>query len=190
MPPDFVQIGPFIISRVVFDTAVPLVSVVIGGLITYLTTRAIENRKWEQQKKDKLQEQRREAIGLALEWIAPIESAVTRASLLTSSFIKKTISEDEFRSRWPDLISVLARKDIPVRLSVLLPPNTYERGIQITMQLEELQAFSLISEPIGKTTVEEWTKRFDSVTHCIASMQQTLTALNHELTEEYKRTFQ
>lgn len=48
MPPDVVQIGPFIISKVVFYTAVPLISVVMGGLITYLTTRAIENKKWEQ----------------------------------------------------------------------------------------------------------------------------------------------
>ena len=76
MPDDVVQIGPIIISKVVFDVLTIIFSVVVGGLITYLTTRKVEIQKWEQQKKDKRQEQYREAIAKALDWIAPMESAL------------------------------------------------------------------------------------------------------------------
>jgi hypothetical protein len=51
MTPDTVQFGPFVISKVVLDVLAPLVGTVIGGLLTFFSTRAVENRKWEQQKK-------------------------------------------------------------------------------------------------------------------------------------------
>lgn len=115
---------------------------------------------------------------------------MTRASLLTSGFIKKTISEDEFRRKWPDLVPALAKKDIPIKLSIMLPRSTYDLGTKIARQLEELKQFSLISEPVSATTIEELANRFDSVAQRIENMQQMLIALEQELTEEYKRTFQ
>ena len=189
MPNDVVQIGPLIVSRAVLDVAGPLVGVVVGGLVTYLTTRAIESKRWEQQKKDKLAEQRREAIGLALEWLAPIESVLTEASLLASRLIRGTMSEDEFRGRFPDLVALLANKDLPARLRVLLPLDAYSIALQIVREVEDLRAFSLISRPVGTTTAEEWTERLDSVAESLERMQQMLSALERQLTQEYKSTF-
>lgn len=66
MQTDGTKIGPIELSRII-DTLLPLIGVVIGGLITYLTTRALESRKWQQEKKDKLRERQREALALALD---------------------------------------------------------------------------------------------------------------------------
>ena len=87
MPPEFVQIGPIVISKVVLDVLAPLFGTVIGGFITYFTTRATENRKWKQQKEDQLPEQRREAIALSLEWITPIDLVLYRASTAVSGLL-------------------------------------------------------------------------------------------------------
>ena len=191
MPSEPIQIGPFIISKAALDMIIPLISVVIGGLITYLTTHAMENRKWQHQRRDKMQEQRREAISRVLDdWIDPIHSALTEASLLASGYIRKTISEDVFRKKWPDLLSELAKRDLPRTLIVLLPTDAYELSHQITSKLEELWSFILLSEPVGKTTVEDYWQRLDSVARHIENLQGMLDTLNKELIEEYKKTFQ
>jgi hypothetical protein len=66
MNDELVQIGPFLISRAVFDFLAPLLGVLVGGLITYFTVQAAE-KKWQQQKSDKLQN-RSGAIAETLEW--------------------------------------------------------------------------------------------------------------------------
>jgi len=139
MPNDVVQIGPIIISKAVFDALIIIFSVIVGGLITYLTTRTIESQKWEQQKKDKRQEQYREALAMALDWIAPIESALTQIESISSSYVWNHISREEFQKRWPNLLSKLGilEKAIPARLQVLLPSAAYN-GLQIVRQIEEL----------------------------------------------------
>ena len=80
-------------SKSILDALLVLASVIIGGMITYLTTRSLENKRWKQQKTDKLQELRREALGLALEWIPPIEIALSQATMTSSGFLQKQVSE-------------------------------------------------------------------------------------------------
>jgi hypothetical protein len=111
MSSDFVQIGSFTVSKVVFDAFIIILSVVTGGIITYLTTRAIENQKWLQQKKDRQQEQYREALALALDWIAPIDTALVRIQSLSGALIGNRITRGEFQERWPDLLNELGHLD-------------------------------------------------------------------------------
>lgn len=188
MSTEFVQIGNFFISKVVFEAVILLTSVVVGGVITYLTTRTLEYQKWNQQKKEKLQEQRREALGHALEWIAPIEIAMSDSNILASAFIEKNISEDDFRTQWPNLVSELAKKVIPARFSVLLPSSSYKLSLQIIRQLRELYINSLHSQ--GVTTWEKLAPIYNKYMEQAAEIDKTLVTLRKELTDEYMKTFE
>ncbi|GEM_PF-6001964 len=81
---DSVQIGSLVISRAVFDVLSPLIGVIIGGLVTYFTTRAVEDRKWKREIRYEKQKELREGIAVALEWINPLHNALTRASLMST----------------------------------------------------------------------------------------------------------
>jgi len=190
MQPEVVQIGPYVVSKIVFEAFALLTSVVIGGLITYLTTRTIENRKWAEHKRDKRQEQRREALAQALEWIPPIHIALTKAQLKVSRFHKKEISRNELIRQWPNLLSELAKKDLPMRLSVLLPRTVNQRVDQILEQLQNLQSFALHSSDTVKPNKDEWIATFNVFVDRNSALQENLNALRRELTSEYERTFE
>lgn len=185
--PDTVQIGSFIISKVIIDVFAPLLGTLIGGLITYFSTRAVENRKWEQQKRDRLQEQRREASAIALEWLDPIRNALTKASLISSASLYERRSAEELRKSWPDLLTALSRMDPPTKLQVLLPASTYERGLQIIHGLDELRTFTIFNTP---SKPEDWQVRLEQCTKHIATLQNILSSLEKDLLEEYQQTFQ
>jgi hypothetical protein len=189
MGSEVVQLGPLEMSKAVFDGLFLLGGVVVGGLITYFTTRALENKKWDQQKKDRLQEQRREALGLALEWIPPIEIALTEASLAASRFLKNELSTNDFLKRWPDLLSRLAKRDLPMKLNILLPSSIVSQSYEIVKQLEDLQSFALASKSLSKLRKDEWMKRFHSFSEQVASVSNNFEALKQDLKSEYEKTF-
>ena len=169
------------------DTLLPLIGVLIGGLITYLTTRALDGRRWQREKKDRLQERQREALALALDWLAPIEAAWIRASGSALSLIHGRISEDEFLNRWPDLLSALSKRDIPAPLRVLLPHTAYEKGFEIIEHLDALNDFSLAAQARDGKSILETCDQF--VQH-EKQFKQTLKMLEQELVEAYKKTFE
>ena len=176
-------------SKPLFDALILLAGVVVGGFITYLTTRALDTRKWKQQKADRLQERRRDALELALQWIPPIHFALSQASLLVSRFLKDDISTNEFLKRWPRLLHQLIKKDLPLGLSVLLPPNVISRSELIVKQLEELQTFALSSKHKTKLQKDEWIKRFHSFSEKGDIIQINFEKFKRELISEYINTF-
>jgi hypothetical protein len=189
MTPDTVQIGPIIISKSVFDALMVLVSVIIGGLVTYFTTQAIEHKKWRERKQDKMQEYRREALALALEWLPPIEIAIYKASVLSSGFLRNELSEDKMRKDWPHLLHDLAMKDLPMRFNVLLPSATQKRIDDIISLIEDLQSFALRTKPVKKMEKEEWMQSLRSIAERTSRLNANSEALNQELKSEYEKTF-
>ena|SRR5258707_4268073 len=131
MPPDVVQIGPLVISKTVIDVLAALIGTLIGGFIAYLSTRAIEDRRWKQQKQDKLQDQRREALALMLEWLEPIGMSLSKAIDLVELYERRNLDKDALDEAWPDLLSVLATKAIPIHLKIVIPTELYNRGYEI-----------------------------------------------------------
>jgi hypothetical protein len=190
MQPEVVQIGPYVISKIAFEAFVLLTSVCIGGFITYLTTRSIENRKWAEQKKHKRQEQRREALAQALEWIPPIHVALTKAQLKVSRLHKKEITRNELIRQWPNLLSELAKRDLPMRLNVLLPITVNRRVNQILEQLQDLQSFALRANDTSKPSKDEWIATFHAFVERHSAIEENLKALKQELTSEYENTFE
>ena len=189
MQPDAIQIGPLLISRAVFDALLLLAGVVVGGLMTYLTTRAIENKKWTQQKQDRLQQYRREALGLALEWIPPIEIALYKASSLASRHLKNEASEDEMRKQWPKLLSELARRDLPIRLNVLIPQSIRSQSNAIVRRLDDLHSTALSARPVNKFAGPKWTTLFQATMKEATELQTDFDRLKEELVSEYNKTF-
>jgi hypothetical protein len=190
MQSDTVQIGSLVISKSVFDAFIVLASVIVGGLVTYFTTRALENKRWAQQKADRLQDHRREALSLALDWIPPIEIALSRATSLASGYLQGHITEDHLYNHWPNLLSQLAKKDLPMRLNVLLPPSIQRRVNEIIRQLEQLQTFALRSKPATKTAKVEWKNQFGAFTQLAHALTDNFDALNHELLTEHANSYQ
>jgi hypothetical protein len=190
MPTDFVQIGSITISRVVFDVFTIILSVITGGLVTYLTTRAIENQKWKQQKKDKQQEQYREALALALDWIAPIDTALIRVESLSSAFIWNRITEAEFRQRWPDLLNDLSRLDraMPAKLKVLLPENIYS-GLKIVNSIDELYTHLLLTEHRAQISGDAFVERIKNARDQIVVIKKLSEDYKNLLVDEYKNTY-
>jgi hypothetical protein len=190
MDPNFVQIGSLTVSKVVFDSLIIILSVVTGGLITYLTTRAVETQKWKQQKKDRQQEQYREALALALDWIAPIDSALVRIQSLTGALISNRISSGEFQKRWPDLLNELGRLDraMPARLKVLLPENIYD-GQHIVNDIEDLYYYLLYSQPESQKSKDAFAELFKHATDQILDIRKSSEDYKSMLIDEYKSSF-
>ena len=183
MSPDTVQIGSLVISKTLFDILVPLVSGLIGtitgGFITYLTTRAIEGRKWQREKEEKLKEQKREAISVALEWIAPLDQSLTQASIASSAFQQGDIDQEKFLKDYPYVISSLTTLDPPARLRVMLPENSYAMSLEVIRGIDELKSLALRGRM----------KSFMACTKLVSALRQKIDKLDSYLKEEYLKTF-
>jgi hypothetical protein len=46
MPPETVQIGPWLVSKTLVDALAPLLGVLVGGLITYIATYGSRHSSW------------------------------------------------------------------------------------------------------------------------------------------------
>ena len=169
------------------DILFPLIGVIIGGLISYLSTSRLQARRWEREKKYKLAEKRREAVSLALEWLAPIERAWNSAFMISSSFARGDISEKEFRERWPDLLSELAKRDLPASLNILLPEGIRHRGFRV---LRQLDAFKFDSFSLGPADCGSVLEKIDKVVQRQEIIRQEMRLLEKELVDAYSGTFE
>ena len=193
MPSDTIQIGPLLISGVVFNVITTILSVIVGGLITYFATSNIERRKWEQEKKDKLQEQRRDAIGLALEWVDPINIAVMRASALAMRFMNNTADFEELMDEWPvGLNDNTARVSIPARLRNLIQSQIVEHANEINYQILDLKFVASRANPsLTKSgeRQEEYLLNLGKANEQMRKIKQLIDLLQAELVAEYEKTF-
>ena len=189
MHPDTVQIGSLVISKSIFDALMVMLGVITGGLIAFLTTTAIEKKRWEAQKADRTQEHRREALALALEWIPPIELALEKAVMLASGYLRNETSEKEFSRQWPNLLHELAIRDLPMRLNVLVPDSIQQRTNAIIEELRSLQSFTFSVKPVRNVDQSEWMKRFHAFSDQASKLRNEFTLLKQELISEYKKTF-
>jgi len=172
------------------DIIIPLVSgllgTIIGGLITYFSVRASDNRKWEQAKIDRLSSEHQEAIAMALEWCEPFRKNILKARLLTGSFLQQWLELDELRSQWPNLLENLAQQNLPAKLQVWLPPDTYQKALHIAAKLNN---FISNIDPFPLKT-EEWRERFNQYSIFFNGLNEELEVLEMELSKAYKQSFE
>jgi hypothetical protein len=136
-----------IISKAVFNVIAPLISGLVGtltgGLITFLVTNSIENRKWRRETEYKLKEEKREAFAVALEWIAPLQQSLTKASLVRSAYQFGRIDQERFLERYPDVIPSLTKLDPPARFRAVLAKDAYALSFEIIYGLDRLKDLSM-----------------------------------------------
>jgi hypothetical protein len=189
MNQEWIQIGNYLISRYALDILVPLLSglvgTVVGGTIAFLSVRSSANRKWNQEKKDRLLMERRQALASALEWFDPFRMAVMRARLLTESYMRGMINEDAFRAQWPHLIGHPGIKDPPTKLQVWLPANTYKKSLEIFGEFENY--FPKIDRQASAP--EAWSERFGRYFDFFDGLEEQLRRFEEDLIAEYKQTF-
>ena len=184
MPPDTVQIGSMVISNSLLNIIFPLASgwigVLIGGLITYLTTMAVENRRWQREKKDKLQQERRDAFACAREWMVPTSNAVISAHSLVSAYSRNDINEGQFLSDFPDLLWSLPT-DPPAHLEVFLG-DSYRQLMEITRGLRDLKVMALRTHGTSLEAIQQCSQLLDD-------LQAKSDNLKRYLGEEHLKTF-
>jgi hypothetical protein len=117
----------------------PLLGVVVGGLISALSTWGLEHRRWRRNRSEKLEALRRDALTAALEWIEPMRNAESHASSLVMAVIRGDVDDEQFLEEFPYLIGDLAKKDLSASLRAILPDDGYSRGHEIVRNLEELR---------------------------------------------------
>ncbi len=172
-----------------------LLGVIVGGIITYLTTRTIEDQKWKQQKKDKYLQDRREALGLVLDWIDPIDRAVNRAIVLSSPYRE---DRGEIRQRWPNLLEEIAKLDLRPHFRVLVPKDLYIGANPIINKLDEIYTLSIQlqeertlinSEPQENHWKDEWKNDIKKLEDELGNVRALTDAYKQRLEEEFKATY-
>jgi hypothetical protein len=133
-----IQACPVGAPQWLIGSVLPLIGVVVGGLIGYLSIRAGDRRKWKQEKAERMNEHTRDAIGIALEWIAPLEKALMRGGSLAQSLQSKSIDQDEFLKKFPGSLPEIS--DPLARLRIFLPVDTYNKLFVIDRGIDALKA--------------------------------------------------
>ncbi|MHB8625830.1 MAG: hypothetical protein ACYDBJ_26805 [Aggregatilineales bacterium] len=172
--------------------AAVIAAIVASVISPIFQTISFYANKWFEARTQR-QEQRREAIRLALEWIDPLENGLMKAGLIASSFLNGLMANDEVVRRWPDLAAELAPKTLPPHLRVFLPSSLSTRDRQIVLKLQDLQNLVLATPTsVGKVkvnTTEEWAKIFNALVEYIHSIRLDLEKFQQDLAKEYKKTF-
>ena len=167
----------------------PLLSALLGGVLSYLATTVVERQRWRQEKQDRLAEEKREALGLALEWLEPLESKVFQASMVAGAALQGAIDEDQIYDRWPGGFGELSVREMPRRLLALLPEDLH--GAAFHLQLE---VFWLLPKIIacnqawraGQRPVPGYRDVFDKIWHLEKSLEDLQTRMNDLYRESFK----
>lgn len=183
MNTETLQIGSLIISKTLIDIFAPMLGTIIGGLISYFSIKSIEERKIRQQKLDDLTEQKREAIKIALKWIDHIQNAITKVSLKSHPYQPNLANTNN----WPDLLTDLAKYDLPRHLSILLPVDSYKKSFIIISLIEEVRVKIILER---KTQDPEQLKELTrEIIDSIHLMQKNLDEFLNTLESEYIKSF-
>lgn len=166
-----------------------LLGALVGGLITYLSTRGVERQRWRRKRQEKLLSLRRDALAVALEWIEPMRNAETHASGLVMSAIRGEVNDDDFLKKFPYLLGELVKKDLPASQRAVLPDNFYARGNRIVNELDELRVLGVKygqeARVMGKPMAgfQECSVKLDAI-------GKQISKLEADLREAFSRTFE
>ncbi|HEO70030.1 MAG TPA: hypothetical protein ENN80_02130 [Candidatus Hydrogenedentes bacterium] len=166
----------------------PLLGVLLGGLITFLTMSGVERQRWRHERREKFLGLKRDALAASLEWIEPMRNAETRASSLVMSAIRGEIDDEHFLNEFPHLLGDLVRKDLAASQRAVLPDNIHARGLRIVRELDELrflgakycQEARVRSKPM--VGFQECSAKLDTI-------GQQITALDTDLRKAFRGTF-
>lgn len=170
-----------------------LVGVVIGGVISALTTYLLDRRRWRRSRQDKKDEVRRQAIESAFAWLDPMYSALMNAEVRAYKLLNPGGDDEEFRDTYPDLIHTLAKLDLPAHHRLLLPPGTYASGKSINREFDEfkygaLDLWEKVHYPQHSPAMNEIDAR-EQCSNRIAGIRKQVDTLRESLERAYQQTY-
>lgn len=176
-------------SEKLITMAGPLLGVIIGGLIAYLTARCIESQRWRHERQEKLSGLQRDAMAAAIEWIEPMRNAETRASSLVMAAIQGDFDHEQFLKEFPCLLGDLVKKDLPADQRAVLPDNIYERGHRIVCDMDQLKHFGV---KFGQeaTVKDKPMAGFQECGNRLDTIRKDISELETDLREAFCRTFE
>lgn len=161
-----------------------LLAVIVGGLLTSTTTFFIERQKWKRERRNKLDELRRDAVAAALKWISPMRSAEYTASALVMAALQGDFEHERFMVDYPNLVVELAKSDLTGVQRASLPPDFYARGHEIIRDLEKLRSLGVKcgqEVKIGRSNPDGYKECTETITRISMAIE--------ELESELKRVF-
>ena len=123
----------------VFNIAGPLLGAAVGGLISFLGTRGLDNQRWRRERQDRLAALRREGFAAALEWIEPMRSAEIRASALVMAAIRGEVEREILFKDFPYLLGDLKKLELTASQRAVLSDDVNARGHRIIQEFDELR---------------------------------------------------
>lgn len=177
MEPDLQQILNF---------AGPLLGTIVGGLITYLATRAADHRKWKRERQEKLDERRREALEVAYSWVTPLDCAIAKAEGYANLYRHGTVDKERLLEQWPHALGAV--EDVPDHLRPFLPEDAYRLSLGIVNKLEELKVVMLNHERTFDLT-DEGKEMVRQRLRLLQEVKDNLQSLRDQLEEAYLKTF-
>ena len=177
-----------VVSRLL-AMAGPLVGVVIGGLISALSTWGLDRQRWRRDRREKYAALRRDAIATALEWIEPMRSAESRASLLVTAAINGDVDAEQFLSEFPHLVGDLAKKDMSGVLRAVLPEDAYTRGLEIVRSLDELRFLGVKYGQEARVKGRPMAG-YQECSAVLDAIRQRITRLETDLRKGFSETFE
>ena len=172
------------------DIAGPLVGALIGGLVTYLATRAIEIRRWNQQKKDLLAEAKRNALTKTLDWLDPIDRALSKLCLQVSALLAFQFdgAAEPLRVQ-SKLISELAQTHVPPELGLLLPSDLFSDSHHLLGNFSEACA-DAVSWAQKCQAERQRNVGLEKHSQKLAELRKQLDGLCEKLKQAYLATFE
>ncbi len=134
MQTDTIQIGTLVVSKYVIDVLAPILQTILGALIAYISIKAANSQRWQQEKHDKLQEQRRKALEIALDWIEPLRPAISKLEVYQPALT---------------LMAELNKIQLTPKDRILLPQGIYPRTLKLAA---DIQSFNPLPVPSGPPT--------------------------------------
>jgi hypothetical protein len=169
-----------------------LVGVVIGGFIAAGTAFLLEEFRRRHQRREKRDDIKREALRRALAWIDPMEKALTAAEVETYALLQSKIDEQEFRQRYPNLVSELAEFDLSLDQRLILDDDPYPLGNGIRKAVEDLRQLAIerweqTRYPKSSPTLSVVDASYEcSMT--VEAIRERIDELRQQLAKQYRAT--
>jgi hypothetical protein len=144
-PEPALRIGTWIVPKWLLALIFPLLGTVIGGLITYVSTVAVERRRRRKEQQDK---ERQESIAAIKKTVIYIDKIVTDMKSLQSDFQK--LSDDPGAFTQPFFDAVRQIRDPPesqADLRLSLAPGLYDNIVQEWQHVRAIR--SMVNEFYG-----------------------------------------
>ena len=122
-----------------------------------------------------------------------MERALNSGEIEVYGLLNGATTEQEFRSRFPDLVSELKQFDLSPDQRLVLDIDPYPQGNQVRQALERVKYDA--NDNWGKTRLPKHSPSLSLVdaryqcSQTVEILRQQVDALRRQLAEEYKKTF-